>query len=101
MSKKQILIFPFVLVFIEIIVYLSTDMYLPALPLLTQEFGISKELVQYTLALWFLGSTSMQLIIGPLAIYYGRKLILLIWIALFIFTAIVCATTHNIHWFLL
>lgn len=97
--KKQVLIFPFILVFLEIITYLSTDMYLPALPRIAADFNVTQDQAQYTQALWFLGSMSMQLILGPLSERYGRKLILSIGIFVFILTSIVCAVTNDINIF--
>lgn len=99
-QTKQALIFPFILVFVEIITYLSTDMYLPALPMLAEQFKVSQSLAQYTQTFWFLGSASIQLLIGPLAIKYGRKFVMLIGIIIFMFASFLCAFTSDIGWFL-
>lgn len=99
--KQASLLFPMLLVCYEVITYLSNDMYLPGLPALMQDFNISQDLAQYTLTLWFLGSASMQLIVGPLSDRFGRKLILLSGGVLFILSSFLCAITTDINWMLL
>jgi Bcr/CflA subfamily drug resistance transporter len=94
--KKQILMFPFILVFLEIVTFLSTDMYLPALPRIATDFNITEEQAQYTQALWFMGSMSMQLFLGPLSERYGRKAVLSTGIIIFILTSAICALTNDI-----
>ena len=100
-SKVSFLTFPFILVFLEVITFLSTDMYLPALPFIAEEFRTSQELAQYTQTLWFLGATSMQLLLGPITEKFGRKRVLIIGISLFILASFCCATTTNMPMFLL
>lgn len=89
------------LVAYEVITYLSNDMYLPGLPMLTRDFKVSQDVGQYTLSLWFLGSASMQLIVGPLSDRFGRRLIVLSGGVLFIVFSFVCAITEDIVWMLL
>ena len=95
--NKQLLLFPFVLVFLEMVTFLSTDMYLPALPILLEDFNITQDIAQYTLSFWFLGSMSMQLILGPMTEKYGRKPILTIAIIIFILSSFICSYTDNIN----
>ncbi|MSE17267.1 MFS transporter, partial [Pantoea agglomerans] len=51
---------------------LSIDMYLPAMPQIAREFGVSAGSVQMSLNLYILGFAIGQLIYGPLADSYGR-----------------------------
>lgn len=88
--------FPFSVVFFEIATYLANDMYLPALPALMEDFHISQLQAQNTLLYWFLGSASMQLLIGPLSDRYGRKIILLLGAVLFTATSFICANTTQV-----
>lgn len=99
-DQFKIRMFPFVLVFIEIIVFLSMDMNLPALPRIAEDFQVSQDVTQYAQALWFLGSMSTQLFLGPVSEIYGRKNILLLGIVVFIVTNIVLAVTNDINLFL-
>lgn len=93
---KYPLLFPLALVFYEMATYLSNDMYLPSLPTLVNDFNTSENAAQNTLLAWFLGSASMQLIMGPLSDRFGRRIILLIGGCFFILSSIVCAITHDI-----
>ncbi|HBQ78394.1 MAG TPA: Bcr/CflA family multidrug efflux transporter, partial [Erwinia persicina] len=52
---------------------LSIDMYLPALPQIAREFSVSAGSVQMTLNAYILGFALGQLIYGPLADSFGRK----------------------------
>ncbi len=88
--------FPFFLVLCEMATYLSTDMYLPALPAIARDFGATQDMVQYTLAAWFIGSGSLQLFIGPLADRYGRKKVLLSGAVIFVLSSIACTLTDDI-----
>ena len=100
-NEKQLLFFPFLLVFIEVVTYLSTDMYLPALPSIAEYFTVSHAMAQYTQTLWFVGSMSMQLFLGPLCELYGRKEILLIGIITFFVSSLICGLTSSITFFLI
>ncbi|MBP9722688.1 MAG: multidrug effflux MFS transporter [Gammaproteobacteria bacterium] len=97
--RQKALVFPYILIFLEIVVFLSTDMYLPALPSMVNELNITQDEAQYTLTVWFIGSISMQLILGPLSERYGRRLILLLGVGLFIITSFICSVTNNIQIF--
>lgn len=96
MKKAHLILFPLLLVSYEMATYLSTDMYLPALPQMSQSLGISYHLVQLTLTLWFFGSASLQFVVGPLSDYYGRRPVLLIGGLFFLISTIVCAGTSDI-----
>lgn len=92
-------LFPFFLILYEFCVNLSTDMYLPALPSLQQEFSVSFNAVQFTIAAWIAGDFSLQFFTGPLADHYGKRTILLIGGVLFLISTIVCALAPSISLF--
>ena len=79
---------------------LSTDMYLPALPELSSDFGISASVTQMTLTMTMLGMGAGQMIMGPVSDRYGRKWPLLAGMAVFALTAFGCAAVPDIHAFL-
>lgn len=95
--KPQRLLFPFVLVFFEMATYLSSDMYLPALPTVMQDLHLSHQEIQWTLTAWFLGSMSVQLILGPFADRFGRKTILCWGAFIFTMASLACALAPDLH----
>jgi MFS transporter, DHA1 family, multidrug resistance protein len=56
---------------------LGTDLFVPALPALTQALGTEVGAAQLTMTLYFIGLAAGQLVWGPLSDRYGRKPILL------------------------
>ena len=52
---------------------LSIDMYLPALPVMANAFGVPTQMVANSLPAYFLGLALGQLIYGPLSDRIGRK----------------------------
>lgn len=67
---------------------LVTDMYLPALPVMTAEFHTSPSAVQMSLAACILGLAVGQLFFGPLSDKWGRKPLLKSAIILFILATV-------------
>ncbi len=93
--------FPFAVVFFEIATYLANDMYLPGLPMLMKDLQISESIAKDTLLYWFLGSASMQLLVGPLSDKYGRKIMLLLGAIFYTLTSFICANTSQVILFLI
>lgn len=91
---------PVLLVLFELTVYLSNDMFLPALPVMRRDLSASAGLAQQTLTLWFLGGVVFNLLLGPVSDRFGRKPVLLVWGVLFCASSLVCATTSDIALFL-
>jgi MFS family permease len=52
---------------------LSIDLYLPGMPAMEADFGVSAGLVQQSLSLFFVGLAGGQLLYGPLADRFGRR----------------------------
>lgn len=75
---------------------LATDMYLPALPALTDELSSSVREVQLTLSVFLVGFALAQLIYGPMADRFGRKPVMLAGLSLFVFATLGCATSDTI-----
>lgn len=75
---------------------LATDMYLPALPALTEQFNSSVSEVQLTLSVFLLGFALAQLLYGPMADRFGRKPVMLAGLALFVAATIACANSDSI-----
>lgn len=79
---------------------LSTDMYLPALPVMSQEFDISASLTQLTLTMTMLGMAFGQMLMGPVSDRYGRRIPLLIGMILFTVATTGCFLAKDIEIFL-
>src|SRR3954451_2134897 len=75
---------------------LSIDLYLPALPDLTNDLTASASSVQLTLTGMLLGLGLGQLIIGPLTDIYGRRRPLLAGIAVHVVTGLLCAIAPTV-----
>jgi DHA1 family bicyclomycin/chloramphenicol resistance-like MFS transporter len=75
---------------------LSIDLYLPALPDLTEDLSASPSAVQLTLTGMLVGLGLGQLVIGPLTDIYGRRRPLLIGIAVNVVTALLCSVAPSI-----
>lgn len=84
-------LFPILLVLYEISIYLSNDMFLPALPEMMHDLHLSAAEVQLTVTMWFLGTASMPLVMGALADRFGRRPTLLIGGVIYVFSTVLCA----------
>lgn len=97
---KNYLLFPVFLIAAEMITYLSIDMYLPALTAMMKTFSLTPHQAQLTLSAWFIGSASLQLIIGPLADRFGRRPILISGLILFLLSSLICTFSTHLALFL-
>jgi MFS transporter, DHA1 family, multidrug resistance protein len=75
---------------------LTTDLYLPALPALTEGFGASVAQGQLTLSALLLAFGISQLVWGPLSDRFGRKPILLTGLSLYTLAAVGSALAQTI-----
>lgn len=74
----------------------SLDMYLPALPGMTDSLDTSAALTQLTLTACMLGLALGQLIAGPLSDTYGRKKPLITALTIYTISSLLCAFSPNI-----
>ncbi|UTO20192.1 multidrug effflux MFS transporter [Acinetobacter sp. Z1] len=74
---------------------LSIDMYLPALPQMADEFGVSTQMISNTLPAYFLGLAIGQLIYGPVSDRIGRKPPLYFGLTLYVIASLACVFTTN------
>jgi len=77
---------------------LAIDFYLPGFPAIAQAFGTDEKHVQLTLASYFLGLSIGQLIYGPVADRFGRRIPLLFGVGLFTLASLACAFAPNLEW---
>jgi DHA1 family bicyclomycin/chloramphenicol resistance-like MFS transporter len=76
----------------------TTDLYLPALPALTDVFDGSMGQAQLTLTALLLAFGLSQLVWGPLSDRFGRRPILLWRMGAYVLASIACALAPNITW---
>ena len=74
---------------------LSIDMYLPALPSMADDFGVSTAFMANSVPAYFLGLVFGQLFYGPFSDRVGRVKPLYIGMTLYVIASILCATTDN------
>jgi DHA1 family bicyclomycin/chloramphenicol resistance-like MFS transporter len=75
---------------------LAMDMYLPALPEVSEELHVSPSLAQLTLTAVMVGMALGQLVGGPLSDKMGRRRPALVGMALFALSSFLCTKTNSI-----
>ncbi|GAA2252611.1 multidrug effflux MFS transporter [Streptomyces amakusaensis] len=70
---------------------LSMDMYLPALPAVTESLSAPASTVQLTLTACLMGMALGQLVVGPMSDKWGRRRPLLIGMVLYVVATAICA----------
>lgn len=76
---------------------LSIDMYLPSFPTIAEEFGADVGQIQFTLSGYMLGFTLGQLFYGPLSDRFGRRLVLLSGIVVYVAMTVLCALATSVE----
>ncbi|MFJ6281357.1 MULTISPECIES: multidrug effflux MFS transporter [Arthrobacter] len=74
----------------------TTDMYLPSLPVVAEDLRASQAAVQFTLSGMLLGGGVGQLVIGPLSDRFGRRLPLIIGITMHVVISLLCSIAPDI-----
>jgi DHA1 family bicyclomycin/chloramphenicol resistance-like MFS transporter len=74
----------------------TTDLYLPALPRLGRDLGVTAASVEVTLTMCVVGIAVGQLLVGPLSDTLGRRRPLLAGLVLFIASSLGCAAAPSI-----
>lgn len=97
LRSSNLKLFPVFLVAYELISYLSIDAYLPAMPIIAQQFKVSDSLVQLTLTVIFLGNVFAQLLLGWISEQYSRRKILLWGGAVFVIASFMAAFAPGIE----
>lgn len=84
------------LIVYTVMLFLSNDAYLPALPQMMQDLHTSYHGAQLTMTMWFLGSASVELILGPLSDRYGKRIIIILGGVFFVVSSFICASSPNL-----
>ncbi|GAP58455.1 uncharacterized MFS-type transporter YdgK [Arthrobacter sp. Hiyo1] len=83
-------------IFLTAVAPLATDMYVPAFPRVSEEFGTSASSVQLTLTTFFAGMGLGQLVGGPFSDQRGRRLPLVAGTILMTIATVGCALAPSI-----
>ena len=86
----------FILGLLAMLMPLSIDMYLPALPVISAQFGVPAGSAQMTLSTYILGFALGQRFYGPMADSLGRKPVILGGTLVFAAAAVACALAQTI-----
>lgn len=99
-TKKSFLFFIF-LFFISCLGQISSDVYLPALPIIQHAFHTTEHQMQLSLAIYMFGFSISHLLYGPASDHIGRKNPLIVGIGICILGAILCRFATHIDIFIL
>ncbi|MFN4142559.1 multidrug effflux MFS transporter [Aestuariivirga sp.] len=86
-----------ILVAISAVGPLALNIFMPSMPGLQREFGVSYGVVQLTLTLYLIGMAACQLVYGPISDRVGRRPMLLSGLALFVAASLMAALAPSIH----
>ncbi|HEY4142860.1 MAG TPA: multidrug effflux MFS transporter [Pseudolabrys sp.] len=76
---------------------LTTDMYLPSLPDISRQLGVSTAQVQLTLSAYLIGFAVGQIFHGPISDRHGRKPVLIGALALYCVASLICALSTSVE----
>lgn len=79
---------------------LSVDMYLPALPIIAEDLSTTQSTVQLSLTFFLFGLVIGQLLLGPISDAKGRRKPLLIGLALYTVSSLLCVFATSIELFI-
>jgi DHA1 family bicyclomycin/chloramphenicol resistance-like MFS transporter len=85
-----------ILVAVSAVGPLALNMFVPSMPGLQAEFGVSYGIVQLTLTLFIIGMALCQLVYGPLSDRFGRRPVLLAGMGLFVLASVMAALSTSI-----
>ena len=80
---------------------LPNFLFLPSLPLVNEHFQSDYSILQFSISAYLFTSASLQIILGPLADYFGRKKILSVCFIIFIVSTILCIISKDLIIFLI
>ncbi|MCI5052045.1 MAG: Bcr/CflA family efflux MFS transporter [Simkaniaceae bacterium] len=100
MKWKSLFLFPILLIIYEFAINMSNDMYIPALVQIQSDLNTTDRFVGFTITAWLLGSSSIDLLLGPLSDKHGRRPVIFFGGFIFILATFFCAQATTI-WSLL
>lgn len=80
-----------------VLVYVASEIWLPAMPLLQKWFGSTTHQLRMTLNIYFFGVGVAQLIGGPIIDRFNYRIIAISMCIIFIISSIICALSYGIY----
>lgn len=87
----------FLLGSITVVGPLAIDLYLPAFPAISHDLGAPIAKVELTLAAFFIGLASGQIIYGPLSDRFGRRKPLIVGMLIYVIASFLCSTAKSVE----
>ena len=75
----------------------SMDMYLPSLPTIAADLGVSTDSAQHTVSAFLIGIAAGQLVHGPLSDTVGRIRVLVVALSIFVVATLLCAIATSLE----
>ena len=97
--KRMMMLLTIFLGMLAAIAPLSTDMYLPALPEMMEDFGVVPSMIQLTLTASMAGMALGQIVAGPISDEKGRRKPLIAGMLIFAVSSLACVFVKSIYIF--
>lgn len=88
---RSVLMLSLYLILITALVRLGTSLYLPALPIMADDLGLSAQHLASTMTVYLVGFAVASIFLGPLSDHWGRKLLVQGGVAAFGIGSLLCA----------
>ena len=79
---------------------ISMSLYTPAMPALVHAFDTTESIVKLTLSLYFGGFAFAQLVAGPLADAFGRRVATILFLSIYLAGSLAAAFAPSVEWLL-
>lgn len=89
------------LILITAVAALTLNLFLPSLPSMAVEFGVSYGAISLSISAYMFCSAGLALVLGPMADRFGRRPVLLTTFGVFTLASVGAAVTQDYTWFLI
>lgn len=96
-NKKDFIRYMVILAMMSSMGLLASDIYLPAMPSLSEALSTTDSSLQLTLGVYLFGLAISQIFVGFLSDIYGRRKILLIGFLIYVIASICCSFSSSIQ----
>ncbi len=88
------------LMILSVLPAISMTMFLPSLPNMTEYFQTDYRVIQLSVATYLFFNAVLQVVVGPISDFYGRRIVILWGIVLFLVATLGCMFAPNVEIFL-